>query len=211
HQVFSFTTVDLLACIALGIAAGIISVLLQRGLRLTERGFAALALPVWGRAALGGLLVGVGGFFMPAILHDGYLAIQEFLSGYGTYTLLGALGFVAFKFLASCVTLGSGGSGGVFAPCLVVGSGLGYGFGQALRLLAGATAVATPSAYALVGMAGLVAGVMHAPLTGMFLVLEVTDGYELILPLMIVAVLAMLISYFFEEGSVYTRELIDRG
>jgi CIC family chloride channel protein len=119
--------------------------------------------------------------------------------------------FVLAKLAASALTLGSGGSGGIFAPCLVVGSGLGYGFGQLLRALTGSTALASPSDYALVGMAGMVAGVMHAPLTGMFLVLEITNGYGLILPLMIVSVLSMLLAYYFEEGSVYTRELVDRG
>jgi chloride channel protein, CIC family len=211
HQVFHFTTRDLLACIVLGLVAGLVSVLFQRGLRSGEKQFARLALPLWVRAALGGLVVGGMGYLQPAILHDGYLAIEGFLSGYGQFTLLGVAAFLVLKFAASCVTLGSGGSGGVFAPCLVLGSGLGYGFGQSLRDVFGGASLATPSAYALVGMAGMVAGVMHAPLTGMFLVLEVTDGYELILPLMIVAVLAMLIGYFFEEGSVYTRELIDRG
>jgi chloride channel protein, CIC family len=211
HQLFHFTTLDLLACIVLGAVSGIISVAFQRGLRITEHAFGRLAVPLWVRAAAGGLVVGGFGFFMPSVLHDGYLAIEGFLSGFGRFTLLGVALFIVLKFVASCVTLGSGGSGGVFAPALVLGSGLGYGFGDLLRTVFRSASLATPSAYALVGMAGMVAGVMHAPLTGMFLVLEVTDGYELILPLMIVAVLAMLIGYFFEEGSVYTRELIDRG
>ena len=211
HQVLGFSTLDLLACIALGVAAGVISVLFQRSLRLTERGFSWLNWPVWLRAALGGLLVGVLGFWMPEVLHDGYLAIIGFLQGDQVFSL-GWVGlFLLAKFAASSLTLGSGGSGGVFAPCLVLGSGLGYGFGQMLRAFPGSMGLASPSDYALVGMAGMVAGVMHAPLTGMFLVLEITAGYALILPLMIVSVLAMLISYFFEEGSVYTRELIDRG
>ena len=211
HHVFSFSTLDLFACIVLGVAAGILSVLFQRGLRFTERSFATLPVPVWLRAAAGGLLVGMLGYQMPSVLHDGYLAIQQFLGGFSQFTLLGVGLFVLLKFAASLLTLGSGGSGGVFAPCLALGSGLGYGFGQLMRAVFSTASLATPSAYALVGMAGLVAGVMHAPLTGMFLVLEVTDGYDLILPLMIVAVMAMLTSYFFEEGSVYTRELIDRG
>jgi len=211
HQIFHFSTLDLLACIVLGVGTGFVSVLFQRGLRFTERHFSRLPAPDYVRAAAGGLLVGGMGYFMPAVLHDGYLAIETFLSGYGHFTLLGVAAFVALKFAASCITLGSGGSGGVFAPSLVLGSGLGFGFGQTLRAVFSNAALATPPAYALVGMAGMVAGVMHAPLTGMFLVLEVTDGYELILPLMIVAVLAMLIGYFFEEGSVYTRELVDRG
>ena len=211
HQVFHFTTFDLLACTVLGVVTGLVSVLFQRGLRVTERGFVRLPVPRWLRAALGGVLVGACGFYVPSVLHDGYLAIEEFLSGFGRFTLLAVAVFVLLKFVASLVTLGSGGSGGVFAPSLVLGSGLGYGFGETLHTVFSASALATPSAYALVGMAGMVAGVMHAPLTGMFLVLEITDGYELILPLMIVAVLAMLIGFFFEEGSVYTRELIDRG
>ena len=211
HQLFGFSTVDLLACIALGIGVGLISVLFQRGLRFTEQRFAALPGPVWVRAAAGGLAVGAAGYAMPEVLHDGYLAIGAFLGGEGDFALWWVGVFVLLKFAASCLTLGSGGSGGVFAPCLVLGGGLGYGFGQLLRTFAGGAVSASPSAFALVGMAGMVAGVMHAPLTGMFLVLEITAGYDLILPLMIVAVLAMLISYFFEEGSVYTRELIDRG
>lgn len=211
HQVYSFSTWDLLACIALGAAAGFLSVLFQRTLRFTETRISKLPGPVWLHAAGGGLLVGGAGFLMPEVLHDGYLAIENFLAGETGFTLLWVGGFLLLKLAASSVTLGSGGSGGVFAPCLVLGSGLGYGFGLLPRVLFGVAGMATPGAFALVGMAGLVAGVMHAPLTGMFLVLEITDGYALILPLMIVAAISMLISYYFEEGSVYTRELIDRG
>jgi len=221
HQIFSFGTIDLLACIALGVLAGVISVSFQWGLRFSEKQFSTLPLPVWVRAGIGGVLVGGLGLMMPQVLHDGYLAIEGFLNDFDGLSLLWVVGFLALKYLASCFTLGSGGSGGVFAPCLVLGGGLGYGFGKSLhgaigavpfiQSTLGAVTLAPPSAYALVGMAGLVAGVMHAPLTGMFLVLEITNGYSLILPLMIVSVLAMLISYFFEEGSVYTRELIDRG
>jgi CIC family chloride channel protein len=211
HLDFAFHTFDLVACIALGFATGLLSVLFQLGLREAEHHSARLALPFWGRAAIGGLLVGLGGYFMPGILHDGYLAIGQFLSGASHTTLLAVGAFILLKLAASCITLGSGGSGGVFAPSLVLGSAAGYGFGQLLRTVFPGPLLASPPAYALVGMAGMVAGLMHAPLTGMFLVLEITDGYELVLPLMLVAVMSMLTSYFFEEGSVYTRELIDRG
>ena len=211
HQDFGFGTVDTLACLALGLGLGVLSVLFQRGLRLTEKGFDRLPWPAWSKAALGGLLVGAAGLAMPSVLHDGYLAIQGFLAGVSDYTLLGVTAFIVLKYLACCTTLGSGGSGGVFAPCLVLGSAMGHGFGLLLRLLLPGVTVALPAAYALVGMAGMVAGVMHAPLTGMFLVLEITNGYSLILPLMIVSVLSMLLAYYFEEGSVYTRELVDHG
>ena len=211
HHSFSFSTPDLLAFVVLGLACGLLSVLFQRGLRGTERLFARLPLPIWVRAGIGGMMVGLMALVMPEVLHDGYLAIQRFLSGFASFAPLWVVGFLVLKYLASCLTLGSGGSGGVFAPSLVLGSGLGYGFGMMARALAPGAITASASAYALVGMAGMVAGVMHAPLTGMFLVLEITAGYELILPLMLVVAMAMLFSYFFEEGSVYTRELIDRG
>jgi CIC family chloride channel protein len=211
HEIFAFGTVDLLACLVLGLALGVLSVLFQRALRFTERRFDRLRGPFWMKAGLGGLAVGIGGYFMPSILHDGYLAIQSFLSGAAGITLLGVGAFIVLKFFACCTTLGSGGSGGVFAPCLVLGSGTGYGFGALLRLLLPGASLALPSAFSVVGMAGMVAGVMHAPLTGMFLVLEITRGYELILPVMIVSVISMLLAYYFEQGSVYTRELVDHG
>ena len=211
HEVFAFGTLDLIACVVLGMATGLLSVGFARGLSFAEKRFARLPGPHWGRAALGGLLVGALGFAMPEVLHDGYGVIQSFLGNVGTVTQLALLGFVLLKFAACCITLGSGGSGGVFAPSLVLGSATGYGFGALLNRLVPAAEPASPAAYALVGMAGMVAGLMHAPLTGMFLVLEVTGGYRLILPLMIAAVLAMLVSYYFDVGSVYTRELIARG
>ena len=211
HQFFGFGTTDIFACLALGLGLGGLSVLFQRGLRLTERCFEWLRWPAWCKAALGGLLVGIAGYFMPAVLHDGYLAIQSFLVDASGFTLLTVTAFIVLKYAACCVTLGSGGSGGVFAPCLVLGSAMGHGFGLLLRLLLPGVALALPAAYSLVGMAGMVAGVMHAPLTGIFLVLEITNGYDLILPLMIVSALSMLLAYYFEEGSVYTRELVDRG
>lgn len=211
HQIFGFTTVDIVACLVLGLALGSLSVLFQRGLRLTEKGFDRLNWPAWSKAALGGLLVGAAGLIMPSVLHDGYRAIQSFLVGASGLSLLAVAGFIVLKYASCCVTLGSGGSGGVFAPCLVLGSAMGHGFGLLLRLLLPGVPLALPAAYSLVGMAGMVAGVMHAPLTGMFLVLEITNGYGLILPLMIVSVLSMLLAYYFEEGSVYTRELVDRG
>lgn len=211
HQVFDFATFDLLACLALGVLTGLLSVGFQRMLRFSEGRFTALGGPVWPRAALGGLLVGVLGFFMPEVLHDGYTVIQDLLNDDEAFPIWVLLGFLALKLAACSLTLGSGGTGGVFAPSLVLGAATGHGFGQALRYALPAAGFAAPSAFALVGMAGMVAGLMHAPLTGMFLVLEITSGYKLILPLMIVAVVAMLISYFFERGSVYTQELIDRG
>ena len=211
HEVFDFGTLDLIACVVLGLATGLLSVLFARGLSWSERQFGRLSWPAWCKAGLGGLLVGAAGLALPSVLHDGYGVIQELLGNPTGRTLLALGAFILLKFVACCVTLGSGGSGGVFAPSLVLGGATGYGFGQLVRMLFPAASLASQSAFALVGMAGMVAGLMHAPLTGMFLVLEITGGYGLILPLMITAVLAMLVSYYFDVGSVYTRELILGG
>jgi CIC family chloride channel protein len=211
HPLQAFTTLDLVACLALGTFTGALSVVFQRGLGFSERRLAGWISSTWLRAGIGGLLVGAAGFVNPAVLHDGYLSVQELLNGVTEFTLLGLAGFLVLKLAACCLTLGSGGSGGVFAPSLVLGSTAGFAFGRALQQLFPGWSTASPSAFALVGMSGMVAGLMHAPLTGMFLVLEVTAGYALILPVMIVSVQAMITSLFFEEGSVYTRDLIGRG
>ena len=211
HEVFSFHTFDLLACVGLGLVTGLLGVGFQHALPAVERLSRRLVKRRWLRAGLGGLAVGLLGFAMPEVLHDGYLAIQGFLQDAPGQALLGVGLFIALKFAASSLTLGSGGSGGVFAPSLALGSATGHGFGQVLHAVFPAAPFASPATFALVGMAGMVAGLMHAPLTGMFLVMEITRGYTLVLPLMLVSVTAMLTSYYFEAGSVYTRELIDRG
>lgn len=211
HQVFEFGTIDLIVSAILGMVSGIMSVGFARTLFFTEHTFEQLTWPAWVKAGIGGLLVGAIGYFMPSVLHDGYQSIQDFLSGNMTTSFLAIAIFIVLKFIAVNLTLGSGGSGGVFAPSLVLGSALGFGFGVTLETLFPNIPLAGSSAFALVGMAGMVAGLMHAPLTGMFLVLEITGSYRLMLPLMITSAMAMLVSYYFETGSVYTRNLMAGG
>ncbi len=210
QEIAGFSITSLLACFALGALTGIISILFARSLLLWEKFFSKISLHHWIRATIGGLSVGVIGYFIPEVLSEGYSTTQVFL----TDTIRPELGFVLlfilFKFLACGITLGSGGVGGVFAPSLVIGSGVGLAFGMILHLLP-LNGVAEDAAFALAGMAGMVAGVMHGPLTGIFLVMEATSGYSMILPLMLTASSAMVVSSFFEIGSVYTRELIKQG
>ena len=210
QEIAGFSIASLLACFALGALTGIISILFARSLLLWEKFFSKISLHLWIRATIGGLSVGVIGYFMPEILSEGYSTTQVFL----TDTIRPELGFVLLfillKFIACGITLGSGGVGGVFAPSLVIGSGVGLAFGMILHLLP-LNGVAEDAAFALAGMAGMVAGVMHGPLTGIFLVMEATSGYSMILPLMLTASSAMVVSSFFEIGSVYTQELIKQG
>ncbi len=207
----SFSTQDLFACVILGLATGVLSVLFQHGLVIGEHVFQRFIRQPGLRAGLGGLAVGSMGFFMPAVLHDGYIVIQSFLDNIASYSWQWVVLFILVKFTACCCTLSSGGSGGVFAPSLVLGGATGFGFGRTLQSIFPLAGFASPNVYALVGMAGMVAGLMHAPLTGMFLVLEITAGYQMIIPLMIVSAFAMLVNYFFEEGSIYTMELVHSG
>lgn len=210
QEIAGFSIASLLACFALGALTGIISILFARSLLLWEKFFSKISLHLWIRATIGGLSVGVIGYFMPEVLSEGYSTTQVFLTDTIRPELGFVLLFVLLKFLACGITLGSGGVGGVFAPSLVIGSGVGLAFGMILHLLP-LNGVAEDAAFALAGMAGMVAGVMHGPLTGIFLVMEATSGYSMILPLMLTASSAMVVSSFFEIGSVYTQELIKQG
>ena len=210
QEIAGFSIASLLACFALGALTGIISILFARSLLLWEKFFSKISLHLWIRATIGGLSVGVIGYFMPEVLSEGYSVTQVFLTDTIRPELGFVLLFVLLKFLACGITLGSGGVGGVFAPSLVIGSGVGLAFGMILHLLP-LNGVAEDAAFALAGMAGMVAGVMHGPLTGIFLVMEATSGYSMILPLMLTASSAMVVSSFFEIGSVYTQELIKQG
>jgi len=210
QEIAGFSITSLLACFALGALTGIISILFARSLLLWEKFFSKISLHLWIRATIGGLSVGVLGYFMPEVLSEGYSTTQVFLTDTIRPELGFVLLFVLLKFLACGITLGSGGVGGVFAPSLVIGSGVGLAFGMILHLLP-LNGIAEDAAFALAGMAGMVAGVMHGPLTGIFLVMEATSGYSMILPLMLTASSAMVVSSFFEIGSVYTRELIKQG
>jgi len=210
QEIAGFSLTSLLACFVLGALTGVISILFTRSLLLWEKFFTKVSLHHWIRAAIGGLFVGTLGFFMPEVLSEGYSATQVFLTDSIRPELAFVLLFVLLKFLACGMTLGSGGIGGVFAPSLVIGSGVGLAFGMIMHSLP-LDGVAEDAAFALAGMAGMVAGVMHGPLTGIFLVMEVTRGYSMILPLMLTASSAMVVSSFFEIGSVYTQDLIKQG
>jgi CIC family chloride channel protein len=212
HAAFSMQTWDLVACIALGVLAGGFSTALTRAIALGER----LALHLPSRRLLApvafGVSVGLIGWLLPQTIGEGYgtvsLALQNSLPAGALLCLALLLG----KLVTTALTLGSGAPGGVFAPSLVVGSLLGVTFSRALHAIAPATLhLSSEGSYAIVGMAGMVAGVMQAPLTGILLVMEVTSGYEVILPLMIVSVISLIVARRFERYSLYTREVAETG
>jgi len=122
------------------------------------------------------------------------------------------LGLTALtKIIVTSLTIGSGGSGGLFAPCLVIGSFSGHFYRKALVTALPSVAWAGGGYYALLGMAGVISGVLQAPMTGVFLVAEITGSYHFLISVVLVAVISVTLSHFFEPVSVYHQELVSRG
>jgi CIC family chloride channel protein len=212
HAPFAMGLHDLLACAALGVLAGLVSVALVRAVGQVQRAAVRLPGPPLAAPILFGLLVGVIGMAYPGAVGEGYGVARAAIHSELGPGLIFCLGLALAKLAATGLTIGSGAPGGLFAPSLVVGSVVGVGFGRTLAaFLPGNLAFAVEGSFGLVGMSGLVAGVMQAPLTGIFLVMEVTAGYDVVLPLMIVSALSLVVVRRFERYSPYTLELAERG
>lgn len=166
--------------------------------------FRKLAIPQVLKPALGGLLVGILAMAVPQVLGSGYGWVQAAL--YGKMALWVMLVVALAKILATSLTISSGGSGGVFAPSLVVGALLGGAFGASAQLLFPAL-VSDPRAYVLVGMAGFFAGVANAPVASLIMVSELTGNYGLLAPLMLVCVVAMIAA---RQHSLYEKQVPSR-
>ena len=174
----------------------------------SEDAFGGWRFPDCLKPAAGGLIVGLLLRFYPQIYGAGFPAIEPALEGRLPWELL--LGLFAAQLLANCATLGSGGSGGVFAPCLYMGAMLGGAFGSlANGLLPGWTAGA--GAYAMVGMAAFFAAAAKAPATSILLLFEMTDDYRIVLPLMAATAGSVYVSHRVLPFSVYTLKLQRRG
>lgn len=164
--------------------------------------------PVWLKPAIGGLLVGCVGLLVPEVLGVGYHTVGKAL--HGDLVLETALVILVLKILTSSLTLGSGGSGGFFAPSLFIGAALGEAFGLfAQAYLPGVKS--PPGAFAVVGMGAFVAGTTHAPLTATLIIFEMTGSYHIILPLMFTTILAVVVARSIERESIYSLKLARRG
>ena len=160
------------------------------------------------KPALGGLILGGIAIFYPQVLADGYETIKLTLEGQFGLALL--LILLVMKIAATSMTLGSGNSGGIFAPSLFMGAVAGGAFGIMVHSFF-PEVTATPGAYALVGMAGMVAATTHAPITALLIIFEMTSDYRIILPLMITVVFSALFARKLFPHSIYTVKLIRRG
>ena len=225
HQ---FTIHVIPACIMLGVICGFLSLYFIRAMNWFEKVFARLKSGM-NKFMLGVLVLGVLIYFMPALYGEGYDVISQLINNadpseimhntifYGnSANLLLYLSIVMMtKVFASAATNGGGGCGGVFAPSLFVGALGGFVFATLWNLMLsftpGASYAMIPKNAVLYGMAGLMSGVMHAPLTGIFLIAELTGGYQLFVPIMIVAAVSYMTINVFEQHSIYAVRLARKG
>lgn len=211
--------------VLLGITTGFVSIYFTRNFQKTEHFFSRLKITPYKKAFLGASILAVMIFIFPTLFGEGYESIKTLAdSNPGEIlenTLFSSfksnnwvlLAFVAatmlVKVFATAITLGSGGNGGNFAPSLFMGSYVGFVFSKFFNLT-GLTNLPV-SNFTMIGMAGILSGLFHAPLTAIFLIAEITGGYSLMLPLMIVASISFAISKRFEKHSMDVKELVKKG
>ncbi len=210
--------------IILGVFCGFVSVYFTRATLLIEKKYKKITNKLV-RLLVGGSILTLLIFMFPSVWGEGYNYISTILHGEGgtifhnsffanvepgtIWFILLLFAVLIFKVVAMASTTGAGGVGGIFAPTLVVGSFAGYFLVHTLNMF---SSVNLPeSNFALVGMSGVMSGVMHAPLTAIFLIAEITGGYDLILPLILVATISYITIMIFEPHSIYTKRLAEKG
>jgi CIC family chloride channel protein len=199
---------EYLLYLGLGVAAAFGAKLFVWTMRETERLFARLALPAVVTLPLGGLLVGIIGIWLPHVWGNGYDAVNLVLKTTPLFSFVVLL-FV-MKIVATSVTVGSGGSGGIFTPTLFVGASLGLIVGTGAAALL-PSVVADPRHYAVVGMAAVLAATTHAPIMAIFILFEMTRETGMVLPMVVAAMSASVVSRAIGVESVYLAPLRRRG
>ena len=199
--------------ILLGILCGMLGAGFMRLIRFMEEFFSKLALPLYFRLAVGGLVVGVIAIQFPGVCGNGYVVTNRILHdefGDAASPLVFLVGLLLAKLLATAVTVGSGGVGGVLTPTMFVGAGLGASFGVTLHLAGYAEAMPT-ALFTAVGMGATLAATTRAPLLAIVLIFEISLNYSLMPPLMVATVLAVLVARRIHRESIYTEVLRHRG
>ncbi len=215
------------ACILLGVFCGLVSLYFMRTMSACEGFFAKLNQYPYVKLMFGGLILSSLIFLFPSLYGEGYSAVNILLTGrneaewgqvmgnslfYGyNHLLVLYIALVTFtKVFATSATNGSGGCGGTFAPSLFIGGFAGFLFARLWNIYEVGVYVPEQN-FTLMGMAGVMTGVMHAPLTGIFLIAELTGGYQLFMPLMIVCISSLLTISVFESHSIYALRLAREG
>ena len=218
------------AVLLLGILCGLVSLYFTRAMNRIEGVFRRYSNP-YIKLAIGGVMLSILIFMFPSLYGEGYDTIHMLLNGtsaadwdkvmdnsifygYGNLLLVYLAVVVLFKVFATSATNGGGGCGGTFAPSLFLGCVVGFVFSHFCNGYSLAPIISDnipEKNFALMGMAGMMSGVMHAPLTGVFLIAELTGGYDLFLPLMMVSVSSYLTIMIFEPHSIYSMRLAQKG
>ena len=223
QQIFNYHNIPYY--ILLGLLTGVISVYYSRNFQRVEHIFARMKFSPYKKALFGSTFLALMIFVFPTLFGEGYESIKilsendpgqllenTLFSDFrnNSWVLLLFIGFtMMLKVFATGLTLGSGGNGGNFAPSLFLGSYLGFFFSKAINLIG--FAKLPVSNFTLVGMSGILSGLFHAPLTAIFLIAEITGGYDLMIPLMIVTSISFAISKRFEKHSLDVKSLAKKG
>jgi len=210
--------------IVLGIFCGLISLYFTRGVLFIESLFARIKNTFY-KALVGGWLLGLIILALPPLFGEGYDALDSLLNGTPVEITHGSLFYgiqdnmlvfgvflvliLIFKVVATAITIGAGGVGGIFAPSLFMGGIGGYFMARIINFVSFNSV--SERNFSLVGMAGVMAGVMHAPMTAIFLIAEITGGYGLLMPLILTAVISFITILYFEPHSIYTVRLAKKG
>lgn len=219
----TFEIKDVFYYVLLGIATGIASVYFSKIYFRIINFFKRIKKPIH-KLIFGGIAIGLMLYLIPPLYGEGYNLINNLLEGNAlaaledipydvnfknVWVVIGLLLLITlFKAIAMTTTFAAGGVGGIFIPTLVMGSALGNVCAKIINQLGGNV---SESNFTLIGMTGLMAGVLHAPLTAIFLIAEITGGYDLFVPLMLVAAISFAVTKYFISNSIYTVELAERG
>lgn len=199
---------ELLPYVGLGLVAAAVALFYENSLYSLEHFFHRFSLPEAVKPAVGGLLLGVLGLSIPQIMATGYPVMENAL--WNRLPLQTVAIFMVAKILATCLTLGSGGSGGIFGPSLFIGSMMGSAYGQlAHSWMPGI--VAGPAPYSMVGMGAVFAGISHAPVSAVMLLFEMTRDPMSMLPLILACTVSAVASRFYQKKNIYTTKLFNRG
>jgi chloride channel protein, CIC family len=210
----------------LGILAGFISLYYSKTFQRIEQKIRKTNYSYISKAIVGGLLLAILIFFFPPLFGEGYHSITVLFEqnakllvedsmfkslSNSEFFIIVFIGFITvIKVFATALTLSSGGVGGNFAPSMFVGAFMGYGYSSACNYLIPNLNLPVPN-FTIVGMTGILGGVFHAPLTAIFLIAEITGGYELMIPLMMVAAISLVVVKYFEPYSMDTKKLALAG
>lgn len=194
--------------ILMALIIGILAVVHIRFFYLVRDRFRELKVHPLVKPLIGALLVGIIGIGFPQVMGDGYTYIERTLAGEGLIWVMLAL--VVLKSVATAITLGSGGAGGIFAPALFIGAVIGGAFGSVMHLLL-PQYTANPGAYATIGIGAFLAASTHAPMTAIFLLFEMTGNYLIIIPIMITSILGSSIAKSLYQDSIDTVDFTREG